>query len=194
MKVLVVLALALFSVCNADVQSQEAPKINLERVKGAFLDRIGEAVLTAATWEKEFRQSELGQDVHARITQSTDSVKQYFTALLSEDVMIQLTQEAEKLQVCLTEGLTTVGSSLQPIAEDLAAKLQTQVEALLPETQSLQQQLTQKTQEIRERLMPYGDGMKDKLYDGFNFPRHTASKASTHQLFLPSLLIVYLIK
>ncbi|XP_062265726.1 apolipoprotein A-I-like [Platichthys flesus] len=194
MNVLVVLALALFSVCNADVQSQGAPKINLEQGKGFFWDRIGEAVLTAATWEKEFRQSELGQDVNARITQSTDSVKQYFTALLSEDVMTQLTQEAEQLQVCLKEGLTSLGSSLQPVAEDLAAKLQTQVEALIPVTQSLQKQLTQKTQEIRESLIPYGDRVKDRMYDGFHFPRVTVSKASTHQLFLPSLLIVYLIK
>ena len=101
--------------------------------------------------------------------------------------MIQLTQEAEQLRKSLT-------ASLEPVAEDLAAKLQSMVEAMIPRTQSLQKQLNQKTQEIQESLIPYRDGMRAKLHDRFHYTRKVVSKASTHQLFLPSLLLVYLIK
>ena len=66
--------------------------------------------------------------------QSAKSAEQYIDALVSQDFMIQLNQEAEQLRKSLT-------TSLEPVAEDLAAKLQSMVEAMIPRTQSLQKQL-----------------------------------------------------
>ena len=69
------------------------------------------------------------------IAQSAESAKHYIDALVPQDFMRQLTQEAEQLM----KGLST---SLEPVAEDLAAKLQSMVQAMIPRTQSLQKQVT----------------------------------------------------
>ncbi|XP_069372884.1 apolipoprotein A-I-like [Paralichthys olivaceus] len=142
MKVLVVLALAVFSVCNADIPSQEAPKIDLERVRYAAWDSFIDMTFATMELVEKFRKTELGQDVEARITQSADSVSEYIAALSSQDFRIQLSEEAEQLKAYLNKGLTVVSNTMEPIAEDLLAKLQTQVEAMIPKTKSLQTQVS----------------------------------------------------
>ncbi|GLD59123.1 apolipoprotein A-IV-like protein [Lates japonicus] len=179
MKVLVVLALAVFSVCNANILWQELPKSNLEVVKDAFWDYVAKATLTAEDSLKQIRQSELGQEVNARISQSADTVNQYVVALrtqvapLTQDFMTQFTQEAERLKARLEKDVTTVGTSLEPYAEELVAHLQRQVEELRKETtpyaeamdpEALKAVLLQKSQELKAQLDRRGPSQWNRFY------------------------------
>ncbi|XP_034091862.1 apolipoprotein A-IV-like [Gymnodraco acuticeps] len=187
MRVLVVLAL--FSVCNANVVMQVPPKTDLDLVKDAFWDYVAKATLTAEDSVKQIRQSELGQEVSARVSASADTVNKYVVAMraqmapLTQDYMAQFTQEAEQLKARLEKDLTTVSTSLQPIADEMVAQLQRQVEELKKEAatyaeamdpQALKAVLLQKSQEMREQLdksaaqlqaqmVPYTEEIKEKM-------------------------------
>uniref|UniRef100_A0A8C3AP68 Uncharacterized protein n=1 Tax=Cyclopterus lumpus TaxID=8103 RepID=A0A8C3AP68_CYCLU len=141
MKVLVVLAL--FSVCNANILWQE-PKSSLDLVKDAFWDYVAKATLTSA-----------------------DTVNQYTSALrtqvapLTQEYMTQFTQEAEQLKARLEKDLTAVSTNLRPYGEELVAELQKQVEALKKDAapyveamdpEALKAVLLQKSQELRGQL------------------------------------------
>ncbi|KAF3834312.1 hypothetical protein F7725_025516 [Dissostichus mawsoni] len=187
MRVLVVLAL--FSVCNANVLMQVPPKTDLDLVKDAFWDYVAKATLTAEDSVQQIRQSELGQEVSARVSASADTVNKYVVAMraqvapLTQDYMAQFTQEAEQLKARLEKDMTTVSTSLQPIANEMVAQLQRQVEELKKEAatyaeamdpQALKAVLLQKSQEMREQLdksaaqlqaqmVPYTEEIKEKM-------------------------------
>ncbi|XP_031151633.1 apolipoprotein A-IV-like [Sander lucioperca] len=186
MKVLVVLAL--FSVCNANILWQE-PKSNMDLVKDAFWDYVAKATLTAEDSLQQIRQSELGQEVNAKISQSADTVNQYIVALraqaapLTQDFMTQFTQEAEQLKARLEKDLTAVSTNMQPYAEEIVAHLQRQVEelkkevapyaesmdaealkaVLLQKSQELKGQLDKSVSELQAQMVPYTDEMKQKM-------------------------------
>lgn len=187
MKVLVLLAL--LSVCNANVLWQEPPKTNLEVVKDAFWDYVAKATLTAEDSLKQLRQSELGQEVNAKISQSADTVNQYIVALraqvapATQDFLTQFTQQAELLKAQLEKDLTAAGSSVQPYAQEMLAKLQDKVEELKKEvapyaesmdpealktvlqqkSQELKAQLDQSVNQLQSQMVPYTEEMKQKV-------------------------------
>ncbi|XP_076611209.1 uncharacterized protein LOC143335566 [Chaetodon auriga] len=189
MKVLVVLALAVFSVCNANMLWQEPPKSSLDVVKDAFWDYVAKATLTAEDSLKQIRESELGQEVNARISQSADTVNQYVVTLraqaapLTQDFMTRFSQEAEQLKARLEKDMTAVSANLQPYAEEMVAHLQRQVEELKKEAapyaeamdpEALKAVLLQKSQELKGQLdmsvnrlqaqmVPYTEEMKEKM-------------------------------
>uniref|UniRef100_A0A8P4G643 Apolipoprotein A-IV n=1 Tax=Dicentrarchus labrax TaxID=13489 RepID=A0A8P4G643_DICLA len=167
MKVLVVLALAVFSGCNANILWKEPPKSNLDMVKDAFWDYVAKATLTAEDSLQQIRQSELGQEVNARISQSADTVNQYVVSLrtqvapLTQEFMTRFSQEAEQLKARLDKDLTAVSTNMQPYAEEMVAHLQRQVEELRKEAapyaeamdpEALKAVLLQKTQELKGQL------------------------------------------
>uniref|UniRef100_A0A3Q3JSP8 Apolipoprotein A-IV n=1 Tax=Monopterus albus TaxID=43700 RepID=A0A3Q3JSP8_MONAL len=167
MKVLVVLALAVFSVCNANLLWLDPPKSNLDMVTEAFWDYVGKMTDTAEGTVNQIRQSELGQEVNTRISQSAETVNQYIAAVraqaapLTQDFMTRFTEEAEQLKARLEKDLSAVGTNLQPYAEQLAAHLQTQVEELKKEAapyaeamdpETLKAILLQKSQELKEQV------------------------------------------
>uniref|UniRef100_A0A4W6EI36 Apolipoprotein A-IV n=1 Tax=Lates calcarifer TaxID=8187 RepID=A0A4W6EI36_LATCA len=174
-----VLHLLFYPVCNANILWQEPPKSNLEVVKDAFWDYVAKATLTAEDSLKQIRQSELGQEVNARISQSADTVNQYVVALrtqvapLTQDFMTQFTQEAERLKARLEKDVTTVSTSLQPYAEELVAHLQRQVEelrkgetlkaVLLQKSQELKAQLDKSVNQLQAQMVPYTEEMKQKM-------------------------------
>ncbi|XP_054462481.1 apolipoprotein A-IV-like [Anoplopoma fimbria] len=186
MKVLVVLAL--FSVCNANILWQEPPKSNLDLVKDAFWDYVAKATLTAEDSLTQIRQSELGQEVNTMISQSADTVNQYAVALrtqvapLTQDYMTRFYQEAEQLKASLEKDVTAVSTNLRPFTEELVADLQRQVEelkrdaapyveamdlealkaVLLQKSQELKGQLDKRAGELQAQMVPYTE-IKQKM-------------------------------
>ncbi|KAF0024455.1 hypothetical protein F2P81_023257 [Scophthalmus maximus] len=176
-------------VCDANVLWQQPPKSNLEVVKDAFWDYVAKATLTAEDSLKQIRQSELGQEVNTRISQSADTVNQYVVALrtqaapLTQDFMAQFTREADQLKARLEKDLAAVGTKMQPYADELVAHLQTKVEemkkdaapyatAMDPEalkallgqkSQELKDQLAKSVSELQAQMVPFTEEMKQKM-------------------------------
>ncbi|KAF6719887.1 Apolipoprotein A-IV [Oryzias melastigma] len=187
MKLLVLLALV--SVCSANLIWPDPPKSNLDVVKEAFWDYVAKATQTAEDSLQQIRQSDLGQELNTRISQSTDTVNQYYASLhaqaapVAQDVISRITQEAEQLKVRLDKDLSTMGQKLQPQAEELVAQLQTRVEELKREVsplaeamdpEALRAVLLQKSQELKGQLekslsqlqaqaTPYTEEMREKM-------------------------------
>ncbi|XP_047239679.1 apolipoprotein A-IV-like [Girardinichthys multiradiatus] len=187
MKVLVVLVL--FTVCNANILWQEPPKSNLDVVKAAFWDYVAKATQTAEESLKQIQESEFGQEVNTKISQSADTVNQYIVSLrtqaapLTQDFVTRFTQEAEQLKARLENDLTALGSNIRPYGEQLVAKLQNQVEELKKEAapyaeamdpEALKALLLQKSQELKGQLetsvtqlqaqmVPYTDEVREKM-------------------------------
>ncbi|XP_028316379.1 apolipoprotein A-IV-like [Gouania willdenowi] len=184
MRALVVFAL--LAVCNANILWHEVPKTNLEMVKEAFWDYVAKATHTAEESMKQIKESELGQEVNAKISQSTDTVNQYIVSLrtqvapLTQDFITQFTQETEQLKARLEKDMTAVSENLQPYAEQLVARLQAQVEELkkeaapyaeamdpealktilLQKSQEMKGQLDQGVKNLQNQMVPYTEEMK----------------------------------
>lgn len=212
MKVFVVLALAVFTAgCNANTMWSKEPKQQVEMVKDAFWDYVAKVTATAEDSLKEIKNSQLGKDVNTLISESTDAVNKLATALqtqvapLSQNFMAQLTQEAEQLKTRFEEDLTSMGTRLQPFAEELVADLQNRVEVLRKEmtphantmdTESLKAMLLQKTQEmkaqldksvsqVRSQMVPYAEEMKEKMEISLDeFQRSMVPMAQSFELQL----------
>ncbi|XP_029022308.1 apolipoprotein A-IV a [Betta splendens] len=189
MKVLVVLALAVFSGCNANLLWQDAPKSNMDTVREAFWNYVGKATMTAEESLQQIRESELGQEINAKISQSADTVNQYIVALrgqvapLTQDFLTQFSQQTEHLKARMEQDLTTVSTSVQPYAQQLVASLDKQVEelkreaasyaesmdpealkaVLLQKSQELKGQVEKSVSELQTQMVPYTDDMKQKL-------------------------------
>uniref|UniRef100_A0A087XIK0 Apolipoprotein A-IV n=3 Tax=Poecilia TaxID=8080 RepID=A0A087XIK0_POEFO len=187
MKILVVLVL--ISVCNANILWQEPPKSNMEVVKAAFWDYVAKATQTAEDSLQQIRNSDLGQEVNAKISQSADTVNQYVASLrtqaapLTQDFLTRFSQEAEQLKARLEGDMAALESNIRPYGEQLVAKLQAQVEELKREAtpyaeavdgEALKAVLLQKSQELRAQLEagaaqlqaqmgPYGDQLRGKM-------------------------------
>uniref|UniRef100_A0A3P9L1D3 Apolipoprotein A-IV n=1 Tax=Oryzias latipes TaxID=8090 RepID=A0A3P9L1D3_ORYLA len=187
MKLLVVLAL--ISVCSANLIWPDPPKSNLDVVKEAFWDYVAKATQTAEDSLQQIRQSDLGQDLNSKISQSTDTVNQYFASLqaqaapVTQDVISRITQEAEQLKIRLDKDLSAVSDKLQPQAEELVAQLHSRVEELKREVsplaeamnpEALKAVLLQKSQELKGQLekglnqlqvqaTPYTQEMREKM-------------------------------
>uniref|UniRef100_A0A8C4E2Y0 Apolipoprotein A-IV n=1 Tax=Dicentrarchus labrax TaxID=13489 RepID=A0A8C4E2Y0_DICLA len=175
--------------CNANILWKEPPKSNLDMVKDAFWDYVAKATLTAEDSLQQIRQSELGQEVNARISQSADTVNQYVVSLrtqvapLTQEFMTRFSQEAEQLKARLDKDLTAVSTNMQPYAEEMVAHLQRQVEelrkeaapyaeamdpealkaVLLQKTQELKGQLDKSVSELQAQMVPYTEEMKEKM-------------------------------
>ncbi|XP_004569265.2 uncharacterized protein LOC101472019 [Maylandia zebra] len=183
MKTLIVLAL--FSVCNANILWPEPPKSNLEVVKDAFWDYVAKATQTAEESLKQIRESQLGEEVNTKISQSADTVNQYVATLhtqvapLTQNFMTQFSQEAEQLKARLEKDLAAMGTN----AEEMVAKIQTKVDelksgaeayaqAMDPEpmkavlqqkSQELKEQLEQSMSQLQAQMVPYTENMKQKM-------------------------------
>ncbi|XP_020790012.2 apolipoprotein A-IV a [Boleophthalmus pectinirostris] len=180
MKFLVVLAL--ISVCNANVLWHEQPKTGADMVKEAFWDYVAKATQMAEESLKQIQDSELGQEVNTKLSQSTDTVNQYVVALktqagpLSENLLTQITEQTENLKSRLESELSAVNTNLKPVAEQFITNLQTKMDelkrdiapladAMDPET--LKTVLMQKSQEMKTNLQaqmgPYAEEIKQKM-------------------------------
>ncbi|KAM9824113.1 uncharacterized protein ACB057_018924 [Neosynchiropus ocellatus] len=185
------LLLALFSVCNANILWHERPKTNLDLVKDAFWEYYNQVASPAEETLDRIRKSEMGQEVNVWISQSTDTVNHYVAALRSqvapvtENFMIQFSQQAEVLKATLEKDLATVGDNLRPHAEQLVAQLQTQIEDLKKEasvyaesmdpenlktiiqqhSQEMKNHLDARAVELQAQMVPYTEEMNRKMKD-----------------------------
>ncbi|KAJ8335013.1 hypothetical protein SKAU_G00406520 [Synaphobranchus kaupii] len=177
MKVFVVLVLAVFTGCHGNMLSASQPMPQLkELVKDAFWDYVAKATHTAEETLQMVRHSELGQEVNAQITDSTDEAEQ-LKARLAKDLNIKrvqlealkaaLLQKSEELKESLEQSVKELQAQLEPHTEELKAKvdqhLQEFQKSVAPLAQSFQTQLVQKTQEIQQNLAPYGEDLREKL-------------------------------
>uniref|UniRef100_A0A4W6EIG0 Apolipoprotein A-IV a n=1 Tax=Lates calcarifer TaxID=8187 RepID=A0A4W6EIG0_LATCA len=173
MKVLVVLALAVFSVCNANIEGQEPPKSNLEVVKDGFLESFGKMVRFADDSLMQFKQSELGEKVTARISQSADTLNQHIAALRAKippEVDLVFTQEAKQLEACLNNAyqcLDPKGEWMDPLARQVN-HLFRQVEELGEKLRGLQMAVFPHTKAIEDMVMETISMLTDNLPDSID--------------------------
>ncbi|XP_073340209.1 uncharacterized protein [Pagrus major] len=189
MKVLVVLALAVFTGCNANIVWQNQPRQQVDMVKDAFWDYVAKATMTAEDSLKQIRQSQLGKEVNTLISESTDAVNKLTDALrtqvapLTQDLMSKFTQEAEQLKTRVEKDLTAMGTRLQPFTEELVADLQRKVEelkrdavpyanamdpkslktVLLQKSQELKVQMDENVNRLQAQMVPYTEEIKEKM-------------------------------
>ncbi|XP_063054142.1 apolipoprotein A-I-like [Engraulis encrasicolus] len=182
MKVLVVLALAIFTGCNANLLYADEPKPQLEQLTNAFWNYVGQATRTAEDTIQMIRKSQLGQEVSARLTEGADAASQYAVPL-AQNAMETILRNAEVLRDGLTHDLATVQEKLEPYAEDMRAQVLQRVEdlkaavapyaesldseslktALLQKSEELKGSLEKSVQELQSQLGPYTEELRQKV-------------------------------
>uniref|UniRef100_A0A8C2PP68 Uncharacterized protein n=1 Tax=Cyprinus carpio TaxID=7962 RepID=A0A8C2PP68_CYPCA len=165
MKVLVVLALAVFTGCQANIFYADEPKPQLEQLTDAFWSYVSKATQTAEETVMMIRSSQLGQEV--KLTQSADMASEYAVTLkkqmdpLAEELMTKITKEAEVLRERLGQDLMNARDKLEPYADNLQSQIQQRVEelrtAMAPyadslDSETLKATLLQKSEELRGNL------------------------------------------
>ncbi|KAK1804879.1 hypothetical protein P4O66_019137, partial [Electrophorus voltai] len=165
MKVLVILAIAIFTGCHANMW-QNHPKSSMETMQDAFRDYIAKATLKTENVLQKIRESEMGQEVNARISESTDAIGQYVVAVqsqvtpLTQELLEKLSQEAERLKSPAVH-LSSAQSQLQPYVNELVTDIQQQVEQMNKDltpyvdavhTEALRSILLQKSEKLRGSL------------------------------------------
>nr|BAB40965.1 28kDa-1e apolipoprotein [Anguilla japonica] len=147
MKFIVVIALVSFTGCQANVLRSDEPTPQLEQVKDAFWDYFVKATQTAQGALKTIRESELAQQVNAKIKESVEVAQQY-RAIVQEQVIVisdelhkKLSEHVEQLSESLQPDINEVRVQLEPLAEKLSANIQQQMQkvrqVLDPYTESL---------------------------------------------------------
>nr|XP_033495879.1 apolipoprotein A-I-like [Epinephelus lanceolatus] len=189
MKVFVVLAVAVLSGCHANLFYADAPKPQLEVLTDAFWDYIAKATQTADDTLQMIRKSQFGQEVNARLADSTDIASKYAVTLqkqlppAAQDLMTKISAEADMLRSMLTEELSTVKDKLEPYTEDMKAQIQQRVEqlkqelapyaesvdsealrtTLIQKSEELKASLEQSVKDLQSQLGPYTDDLKQKV-------------------------------
>ncbi|XP_072530836.1 uncharacterized protein [Salminus brasiliensis] len=166
MKVLVVLAVVAFAGSHANVIWQDQARPSMETVKNAFWDYVAKATQTTEDILQKIRESEMGQEVNAKISESADAIGQYAVVLrgqvtpLTQETMTRFFQEAEQLKVRLQQDLSSVKSQVDPYMQELMSTVQKQVEQLKTDvapytemdSEALKATLLQKSEEMRASL------------------------------------------
>ncbi|XP_026172953.1 apolipoprotein A-I-like [Mastacembelus armatus] len=180
MKVLVVLVLAVFSSCHANLFYADAPKPQLEVLTDAFWDYVAKATQTADDTLQMIRKSQFGQDVSSRLTESADIASKYAVNLqeqlhpAAQDLITKITTEADMLRERVSQEFTTVRDTLDPYTEDIKAQIQQRVEQFKQEltsfadsldSEALRTTILQKSEELKTNLQlgPYTDDLKQKV-------------------------------
>ncbi|KAK2844831.1 hypothetical protein Q5P01_011490 [Channa striata] len=189
MKLLVVLVLAVFSGCQANLFYADAPKPQLEVITDAFWDYVSKATQTADDTLQMIRQSQFGQDVSARLTESADIASKYAVTLqeqlppAAQDIIAKFTTEADVLKERVIQELSTVREKVEPYTDELKAQVQQRVEQLKQElapyadsldseglrailiqkSEELKVNLEQSMKDLQTQLGPYTDDLKQRV-------------------------------
>ncbi|XP_032374711.1 apolipoprotein A-IV [Etheostoma spectabile] len=211
MKVFILLAVAALSGCHANLFYADAPKPQLEVLTDAFWDYIAKATQTADDTLQMIRKSQFGQEVNARLADSTDIASKYATTLqeqlspAAQDLMTKITAEAEVLRKVLAQELSTVRDKLEPYTEDMKAQIQQRVEqlkqelapyadsldsealrtTLMQKSEDLKTNLEQSVKDLQAQMGPYTDDLKLKVDQHFqNFQDSVAPMSEKVQVEL----------
>ncbi|XP_035278504.1 apolipoprotein A-IV-like isoform X2 [Anguilla anguilla] len=147
MKLFVVLALVAFTGCQANVLRSDKPTPQLELVKDAFWDYFVKASQKAQGALKTIRESELAQQVNAKIKESVEVAQQYRKIVqeqvigINDELHKKLSEHVEQLSESMQPDINEVRVQLEPLAELLRANIQQQMQkvrqVLDPYTESL---------------------------------------------------------
>ncbi|KAI5087276.1 apolipoprotein A-IV isoform X1, partial [Silurus meridionalis] len=191
MKILAVIAIVVFNGCQASVIRQDEAKPSFEMVKDAFWDYVSKATLTTEDILQKIKESDMGQEVNTRISESGDAINQYAVAVkhqvtpLTQELLAKMSQEAEQLKARLQQDFGSVKTELEPYIEELASDIQQQMEqwkkdvapytdvqqpealraALLVKTQELKMNLEKSTSELQAKLGPQTEQLEKHLQD-----------------------------
>nr|XP_020445789.1 apolipoprotein A-IV-like [Monopterus albus] len=189
MKVLVVLALAIFSGCHANLFYADAPKPQLEVLTDAFWDYVAKATQTADDTLQTIKTSQFGQEISAQLTEGTEVARKYAATLqeqfqpTAQDLIAKITTEADVLKARVTQELSSVRDKLEPYTENIKIQVEQRVEQLkqelAPYTESLDSEalrttLMQKSEELKAmveqsvmnlqaQMPPYTDDLRQKV-------------------------------
>ncbi|KAA8591730.1 hypothetical protein FQN60_017104 [Etheostoma spectabile] len=197
--------------CHANLFYADAPKPQLEVLTDAFWDYIAKATQTADDTLQMIRKSQFGQEVNARLADSTDIASKYATTLqeqlspAAQDLMTKITAEAEVLRKVLAQELSTVRDKLEPYTEDMKAQIQQRVEqlkqelapyadsldsealrtTLMQKSEDLKTNLEQSVKDLQAQMGPYTDDLKLKVDQHFqNFQDSVAPMSEKVQVEL----------
>ncbi|XP_029958727.1 apolipoprotein A-IV-like [Salarias fasciatus] len=185
MKVLIVLAIAALSGCNANLFHADAPRPQLD----AFWVYIAKVTQTADDTLQMIRQSPIGQEINDRLAESADIASKYAVILqeqlppAAQDLMTKMSAEADVLKNLLTKELSFAKEKLEPYTEDMKAQIQQRVEQLKQElapyadkldsealrtilmqrSEELKASLEKSVKDLQDQLGPYTDELKQKV-------------------------------
>ncbi|XP_033976502.1 apolipoprotein A-I-like isoform X2 [Trematomus bernacchii] len=185
MKVLVVLVLAVFTGCNANIFFADAPKPQMELLTEAFWDYVAKATETADDTLQMIKKSPFGQGVNARLDQ-TKYVAAHSALTMHEqlrpatkDMIHKVITEAEELKGRVERELAAAQEVLKPYTDNMKVQIQQRVEQLKQElapyaesldTEAMRATLEQKSEELKQsvkdlqaQLGPYTDDLKLKV-------------------------------
>ncbi|XP_033941921.1 apolipoprotein A-IV-like [Pseudochaenichthys georgianus] len=185
MKVLVVLVLAVFTGCNANILYADAPKPQIELLTEAFWDYAAKATETADDTLQMIKKSPFGQGVNDRL-----HLTRYFAAhdLLfmhemlppaTQDKLHKVMREAEELKGHVERELAAAKDIMKPYTDNMKVQIQQRVEQLKQklapyaesiDTEAVRATLEQKSEELKQsvkdlqaQLEPYTDDLKLKV-------------------------------
>ncbi|KAL3059759.1 hypothetical protein OYC64_014378 [Pagothenia borchgrevinki] len=187
MKVLVVLVLAVFTGCNANIFFADAPKPQMELLTEAFWDYVAKATETADDTLQMIKKSPFGQGVNARLDQ-TKYVAAHSALTMHEqlrpatkDMIHKVITEAEELKGRVERELAAAQEVLKPYTDNMKVQIQQRVEQLKQElapyaesldTEAMRATLEQKSEELKQsvkdlqaQLGPYTDDLKLKVQE-----------------------------
>uniref|UniRef100_A0A671Q5E0 Apolipoprotein Eb-like n=1 Tax=Sinocyclocheilus anshuiensis TaxID=1608454 RepID=A0A671Q5E0_9TELE len=166
MKVLAVLALAVFTGCQANLSNAEKPSPHLEHLITAFWNYIAKAVHPTDETSNVIRTSQLGRETPS-----------------SEDQMTKITKEADVLRERLEKDMNIIRDKLEPYADNLKSQIQERVEqlrtamgpyadsldsetlkaTLLQKSEELRGNMEQSVKELQAQMEPYTAELKDNV-------------------------------
>uniref|UniRef100_A0AAY5EY70 Apolipoprotein A-IV a n=1 Tax=Electrophorus electricus TaxID=8005 RepID=A0AAY5EY70_ELEEL len=151
MKVVVILILAVFTGCQANIFYADEPKPQLEQLTGAFWDYVAQATHTAEDTLKMIQESQLGQEVKYVFL----LFLQYQMHPLAQDIVTKISKEAEVLKV---EDLRV---AVAPYADSLDS--QSLKATILQKTEELRESVEEKVQGLQSQLEPYTTDLKQRM-------------------------------
>ncbi|KAJ4922780.1 hypothetical protein JOQ06_022767 [Pogonophryne albipinna] len=185
MKVLVVLVLAVFTGCNANILYADAPKPQIELLTEAFWDYVAKATETADDTLQMINKSPFFQGVNARLDQTRYVAAHSVLAMheqlppATKDMIHKVITEAEELKGRVERELAAAKDIMKPYTDNMKVQIQQRVEQLKQElasyaesidTEAVRATLEQKSEELKQsvkdlqaQLEPYTDDLKLKV-------------------------------
>ncbi|XP_046896882.1 apolipoprotein A-IV-like isoform X2 [Hypomesus transpacificus] len=189
MRVLVVLALAVFTDCHANLFYADEPKPQLEQLTDAFWDYVTKATSTADDVIQTIRKSSFGEDINSRMTNTVLLANQYGVSLhkrvspMAKNLITQITQEVEEISQRLSRDLTRAHETLEPFIKEMNSQVQQTVEqlkqelapyaesldsdalraTLLQKSEELKTSLDQSVKELQSQLGPYTEELRQRV-------------------------------
>ncbi|XP_034089449.1 apolipoprotein A-I-like [Gymnodraco acuticeps] len=185
MKVLVVLVLAVFTGCNANILYADAPKPQIELLTEVFLDYVAKATETADDTLQMINKSPFFQGVneHLEETKCVAAHSLFFMHEMlppaSQDMFHKVIREAKELKGRVERELAAAQDIMKPYTDNMEVQIQQRVEQLKQklapyaesiDTEAVRATLEQKSEELKQsvkdlqaQLGPYIDDLKLKV-------------------------------